>query len=377
MKHICIGWHRRAAWWLGMAGVLLLLAMPAARAQTVAFINPGKSDEAYWVSAARSMEAAARSLGMTLEVRFAQRQFPLALEIARDIAARPASQRPEYVIVVNEGAAGPELLRILGDKTKVFFAFSGIQLPADVAAVGAPRERFAQWIGSLEPKAAEAGYLTARELIERARAQGLRAPDGKVHLLALLGDRTTPTSQQRNLGLQRAVAEAGDVVVDQEVQALFNRQRAQEMAEQLYIRYPDARAVWAGSDQMAFGAMQALQARGGVPGRDVLFSGINTSREAMEAVKSGRLTALAGGHFMLGAFALVMIHDHHRGVDFARDEGLAVETSMFMLFGPRDVDVFLARYGDDRYDSIDFKRFSKWHNPRLKRYDFNVRQLLR
>lgn len=366
---------RRVAWRLCVGLGCLVPALVAA--QKVAFINPGKSDEAFWVSATRSMEAAARDLGVALEVRYAERQFPRALELAREIAGRPEAQRPQYVVVVNEGAAGPELLRILADKTRVFMAYSGITQPADVAAAGMPREKFPQWIGSLEPKASEAGYLTAKALISQARAQGLKAADGKIHLLAIAGDRSTTTSVQRNLGMRQAVAEAPDVVLDQEVTAQFSRPKAQEMAEQLFLRFPEARAVWAGSDQMAFGAMQALQARGTTPGKDVLFAGINTSREALDAVKSGRLSALAGGHFVLGAFALAMIHDHHKGIDFAKDEGVALEASMFVLFSPKEVDVFLTRYGEDRFDGIDFRRFSKAHTPRLKRYDFSFRQLLR
>lgn len=366
----------KVARWLGVALLCAVSAWPA-WSQKVAFINPGKSDEAFWVSASRSMEAAARSLGMTLEVRYAQRQFPQALEIAREIAARPDGERPDVVVVVNEGAVAPELLRILADKTQVFMAYSGITQPEDVAAAGAPRQRYPKWIGSLEPRADEAGYLIAKSLIAQARTKGLRGADGKIHLLAITGDRATTTSIQRTLGMRQAVQEARDVVLEQEVNGQFNRQRAQELGEQLFPRFPQARAVWAGSDQMAFGAMQALEARGGVPGKDVLFAGINTSREAMDAVKSGRLAALAGGHFILGAFAMVMIHDHHKGVDFAKDEGLALNASMFVLFGPKEVDLFQARYGEDRYDSIDFKRFSKVHNPRLKRYDFSFRQLMR
>jgi ABC-type sugar transport system substrate-binding protein len=76
------------------------------------------------------------------------------------------------------------------------------------------------------------------------------------------------------------------------------------------VRHPDARLVWAGSDQMAFGAMRAWRGAGRVPGKEVLFSGVNTSTEAMKAVRSGELTALAGGHFMAGAWALVMILHH-------------------------------------------------------------------
>jgi hypothetical protein len=39
-----------------------LLYASGAPAQTVAFINPGKSDEIYWITATQSMQAAAKSL---------------------------------------------------------------------------------------------------------------------------------------------------------------------------------------------------------------------------------------------------------------------------------------------------------------------------
>ena len=42
----------------------VLLCGSVARAQSVAFINPGKSDEIYWVTATQGMQAAAHSLGM-------------------------------------------------------------------------------------------------------------------------------------------------------------------------------------------------------------------------------------------------------------------------------------------------------------------------
>jgi ABC-type sugar transport system substrate-binding protein len=50
-----------------VAFVLVLLCGSVARAQSVAFINPGKSDEVYWMTATQGMQAAARSLGMTFE----------------------------------------------------------------------------------------------------------------------------------------------------------------------------------------------------------------------------------------------------------------------------------------------------------------------
>lgn len=107
----------------------------------------------------------------------------------------------------------------------------------------------------------------------------------------------------------------------------------------------------------------------------MLFSGVNTSNEAMEGIKSGRLASLAGGHFIVGAWALVMIHDYHHGHDFA-DEGLQLERSMFVLFDPALADTFQSKFGD-KHMPVDFRRYSKVLNPKIVKYEFGFAQLLR
>jgi len=361
---------------LRIAACAALAASFGAAAQSIAFINPGKSDEAYWVTAARAMDRAARSLGAKFEVRYAERDHPRTLDIAREIAARPRAQRPDYVIVTNDYGTGPELLRILdGAGIKTFLAYSSLT-GAEREVAGGPRQRYKGWLGSLEPHAEDAGYFTAMELIGAARTAGARGADGKLHMLAIAGDRTTPSSIRRNEGMQRAVDEAGDVVLDQTVYAAWNRDKSAEQSEWLFARHKDARIVWAGNDLMAFGAMRSWEKRGGVPGKDAWFAGVNTSREAMDAVRSGRLTALAGGHFITGAWVVVMLYDHAHGRDFA-DEGLELDRPMFALFDAKSAERYLALFGDGDFERIDFRRYSKALNTNLARYDFDFAQLLR
>lgn len=359
-----------------IALALASFALPlVAAAQSVVFINPGKSDEAYWVTAAQAMQSAAKALGMKLEVLYAERDHLRTVEFAREVASRPTGSRPEFAIVTNDNATGAEQLRILDAAgVKTFLAYSSI--PRDQrSATGNPRERYKGWLGSLEPHAEDAGYVTALALIEQGRRAKAQAPDGKLHLVAIAGDRTTPSSIARNEGMRRAVAEAGDAVVEQTVFAGWARDKAAEQAEWLYARYPEARLVWAGNDLMAFGAMAALEKAGKVPGRDAFFSGVNTSREAMEALAAGRLTALAGGHFITGAWSLVMLYDYAHGHDFA-PEGLDLDRSMFTNFDAKSAEVYLQRF-DKGFDSVDFRRYSKALNPKLARYDFDFGQLLR
>jgi ABC-type sugar transport system substrate-binding protein len=362
--------------WIALLAALLL-HLPA-WPLSVVFINPGKSDEVYWVTVTRAMQAAAKSLDVNLEVQFAERQHSRVLEIAQQVIARPDPQRPDFVIFSNDYALGPELLRLFdAANIKTFLAFSGISEPNERAMTGSPRQRYKGWLGSLEPQADDAGYLTAQALLAHGRKVGAHTADGKLHLLAISGDRSTPVSLRRSEGMRRAISEASDAVLDQEVYAEWNRDKAAEKVAVLYQRYPGARLVWAGSDQMAFGSMQAWEKRGGQAGKDAWFSGINTSREAMDAVQSGRLSALAGGHFIAGAWALVMLYDYANGRDFASKEGLELNQPMFSLFNPAQAALYVARFGDMRFDQVDFRQYSKTRNPQLKQYDFSFGQLLR
>lgn len=352
-----------------------LLATPLAGAQAVAFINPGKSDEVYWVTAARAMQAAAEDLGMKLEVRYTERDHTRAIEIARELAARPAAARPKFAVITNDNATGIGLLKVLDAAgISTVFAFSSLTAE-ERASMGGPRERYKGWLGSIEPRADDAGYLTARDLIAAGRRAGAKAKDGKLHMLAIAGDRTTPSSIHRNNGMLRAATEAGDVVVDQVVYGAWNRDKGAEQAEWLYARYPEARLVWAGNDLMAFGAMRALEKLGRTPGKDAWFAGVNTSTEALEAVRNGRLAALAGGHFICGAWAVVLIHDYANGRDFA-GEALEFNRTMFTLFDSAKAERFIQRYSEN-FSSIDFRRYSKAANPKLARYDFDFGQFLR
>jgi hypothetical protein len=64
----------------------------------------------------------------------------------------------------------------------------------------------------------------------------------------------------------------------------------------------------------------------------------------LAALESGSLTALAGGHFIAGAFGLVMLYDYHHGKDF-KEEGLELDRSMFILFSKDDARRFQRHFG--------------------------------
>jgi len=353
----------------------LWLAAPV-QALSVAFINPGHANETYWFTASRCMLAAAQDLGINLRVEYAARNYKLALDHARTLASLPLGKRPDYVILSNEFGTAAEMITLLSQAgIKTFLAFSGRGAGADGEKLGKPRQKFPLWLGSLEPRATDAGYLTGQALIAQARRAGVPRIHGKMPMLVIGGDRSTPTSVFRLQGLYQAVREAGDVIVVQEVMAAWDRQRAARQASWLYRRHPQVRMVWAGSDQMAMGAMAEWRARGGQPGKDAFFSGINTSPEALQSLSNGSMTTLAGGHFITGAWALVMLYDYEHGKDFA-SEGLELQRPLFVRFDAALAQRYLKAYGDADFSRVDFASYSKVKNPSIQRYRFSFQAVL-
>lgn len=369
--------------WAGLQQPLHAQPTPVLRAPTaqdplrVVFICPGFVGEEYWKACIHVMQQAASSLHMRLEVLFGQRNPLVTVRQVQSLADRAPQERPECIIFANELSIGPELLRIMhGAHIPCMLAFSGFGEEGH-RVVGYPRgPRFPLWLGSLGHDATQAGYLTAKALIDQAlRTPSLHAPDGSIHMLAIQGSRSTASSVQRNAGMQKAVDEEPRVKLLQKVMADWLREKAMEQSQVLFQRYPHARVVWAGSDVMAFGAMQAWREKGGKPGVDALFSGINTSPEALAALKDGTLSALSGGHFMNGAWALVMLYDYAHGVDFA-SEGLEQTREMFVLLDAAMVKRFEQRFGA-RSPALDFSRYSKARHPEMLHYQFDIQELLK
>src|SRR5215472_7895418 len=116
---------------------------------------------------------------------------------------------------MDDYSVADQLVKIIDPAgVKSFLAYSTIPLDQR-GGVGSPRGKYKGWLGSLEPRAEDAGYLTARALIERGRREKAFGPDGKLHMLAIAGDRSTASSLKRNQGMRRAVAENPGVAVDQ------------------------------------------------------------------------------------------------------------------------------------------------------------------
>ena len=105
---------------------LLMLGVgygPATRAESVLFLSPGKAQEGFWISYSQFMQAAARDLGIDLQILYSQRMPELTVAQARQALQGP--DRPDYLVFVNEQYVAPQILRLAqGGGVKLFMVNS-------------------------------------------------------------------------------------------------------------------------------------------------------------------------------------------------------------------------------------------------------------
>jgi ribose transport system substrate-binding protein len=112
------------------------------------------------------------------------------------------------------------------------------------------------------------------------------AIDGPVQVIHIQGDPQVSVSDDRGEGFEEAVEQYDEIDIATAQPAYFERAEARRVTAALLKAYPHANAVFAESDRMALGAIDALGDRAG---DEVKVFGFDGSPAALAAVQKGTL----------------------------------------------------------------------------------------
>ncbi|GAA5057253.1 ribose transport system substrate-binding protein [Thermocatellispora tengchongensis] len=139
-----------------------------------------------------------------------------------------------------------------------------------------------RWIAHITYDGKDSGKQIAEALI--------KAIGGSGGIVALQGILDTAAAKDRFAGLQAALAEHPEVSLLDQQTADFDRAKALTLTKTLLTKHGDAiKGVWAANDDMALGALQALEAAG--KSGKVAVVGIDAVPDAVKAVQDGTMTA--------------------------------------------------------------------------------------
>lgn len=108
---------------------------------------------------------------------------------------------------------------------------------------------------------------------------------GKGKVVELEGIPGTTAARDRGTGFNKAAAGKLEVVAKQA--ADFDRTKGLNVMENILQAQPEIQAVFAHNDEMALGALKAIEASG----RDIFVVGFDANDDAVAAVKEGKLAA--------------------------------------------------------------------------------------
>ncbi|MEP7311371.1 MAG: ABC transporter substrate-binding protein [Pseudomonadota bacterium] len=175
-------------------------------------------------------------------------------------------------------------------------------------AVSAPDESlYATFIGS---DFVEEGRRAARWLIEDSKDR-----TGSIRVVELQGTVGSAPANDRKKGFQEVIGEDARFQIVRSQSGDFTRAQGKEVME-AFIKAEGQKKIdvlFAHNDDMAIGAIQAIEEAGLKPGEGIRIVSIDGVRGAFEAMKEGKLNATVECNPLLGPQLAQLIRDVHAG----------------------------------------------------------------
>jgi ribose transport system substrate-binding protein len=124
------------------------------------------------------------------------------------------------------------------------------------------------------------GKMAGEFLIEQLKDGG--------NIVELEGIPGSSAARERGEGFHQVIDKASNIKVVAKQAADFDRAKGLSVMENILQSQSDIKAVFAHNDEMALGALEALEARGM---KDVIVVGFDATEDAVKAVKEGKMAA--------------------------------------------------------------------------------------
>jgi ribose transport system substrate-binding protein len=174
---------------------------------------------------------------------------------------------------------------------------------------------------SVDPSLAKAGedYLAfvGSNFIQegqRVAEWTIKATGGKGKILELEGTIGASPANDRKKGFDDAIkANAPGMVILASQSGDFARDKGRQVAETLLQAHSDATIVYAHNDEMALGAIAAIEAAGKVAGKDILVVSIDGEKDAVQAIIDGKMGATCECSPRFGPKAFDIMYQYGNG----------------------------------------------------------------
>ena len=318
------------------------------------------NDTPFWMRVLSMTEQAAEDLDVELIVY----SFNLSPEKMRQMTREALDSDIDGLIFQAWGDAEKEVLA-LAEERKVPSILINNRMPDSTLK---PRKQFKYWLGSITAD----DYSIGERLISGlSRFTHIHRTVDSHNVLAIAGEPGDPSSTRRLAGLQAYADRHPEIQQIRVEYAYWSEAEAGEIFEKAWMDNPDITEVWCVSDLIAKGVADKIAEMGIADPPAV--GGVDWDTPTADYLESGQIVVSIGGHFMDGAWAVVMLHDYLNGVDF--DSQRIEFDSLMITATPDDLTRYLPFF-QLQPDGIHFDGRSLIRNPRLISHDFTLSEIL-
>jgi len=149
--------------------------------------------------------------------------------------------------------------------------------------------------------------LIASDFVEEGRRAGswlAKKLDGKGDIVELQGTTGSAPAIDRKKGFDEEIAKSPGIKIIKSQSGDFKRANGKEVMEAfLKAEGKNIRAVYSHNDEMALGAIQAIEEAGYKPGADIVLVSIDGMKAAFQAIADGKLNCTVECNPLLGPAA--------------------------------------------------------------------------
>jgi simple sugar transport system substrate-binding protein len=280
---------------VALAGLGLILVGPGCQKEnkqiTLGFSQIGAESE--WRTAnTKSIEESAKAAGIDLKLSDAQQKQENQIKAIRSFIAQKVDVIAFSPVV--ETGWEPVLREAKEAKIPVILTDRAVDTKDDTL-----------WVSFMGSDFVEEGRRAAKWLVEKTKDQ-----KDPVNIVELQGTVGSAPAIDRKKGFEEIIKDKPQFKIIRSQTGDFTRAKGKEVMEAfLKAEGKNINVLYAHNDDMAIGAIQAIEEAGLKPGKDILIISIDAVKGAFEAMMAGKLNVTVECSPLLGPQLMTAVKD--------------------------------------------------------------------
>lgn len=168
----------------------------------------------------------------------------------------------------------------------------------------------------------EEGRLAGQWLLEQ-----FKDATEPVNIVELQGTTGSAPANDRKSGFEDVIKENPNLKIIASQTGDFTRAKGKEVMQSFLQAHPDIDVLYAHNDDMGLGAIQAIEAAGLVPGKDIIIITVDAVRDGMQAAADGKINFIVECNPLFGDQLMDIVKDIVAGKELPKR--IAVEEGTF------------------------------------------------